>query len=45
MNPINALRILGSQSRRGRHSIAAMRRDDFLIGLEAPTRPSPMVRE
>ena len=38
MNPKNALRVLSSQSRRRGHGIAAMRRNDFLIGFEAPAR-------
>ena len=38
MNPIDTRRVLRSQSRRRTHSIAAMRRNDFLIGFEAPAR-------
>lgn len=38
MNSKNARRILRSQSRRSSHGIAAMRRDNFLIGFEAPAR-------
>lgn len=38
MNPIDTRRVLRSQSRRRSHSIAAMRRNDFLIGFEAPAR-------
>jgi hypothetical protein len=38
MDPKNTLRVLSSQSRRRSHSITAMRRNDFLIGFEAPAR-------
>jgi hypothetical protein len=38
MNPKNTLRVLSSQSRCRGHSIAAMRRNDLLIGFEAPAR-------
>ena len=37
MDPINTLSILSSESRRGGHSVAAMCRYDFLVGLKAPT--------
>jgi hypothetical protein len=36
MDPINTLSILSSESRRGGHSVAAMCRYDFLVGLESP---------
>jgi len=38
MNPKNALSVLSGQSRRRGHSITAMRRNDLLIGFEAPAR-------
>lgn len=38
MNRKNTLRVLRSQSRGSSHSIAAMRRNDLLIGFEAPAR-------
>jgi hypothetical protein len=36
MDPINTLSVLSSESRRGGHSVAAMCRYDFLVGLESP---------
>lgn len=44
MNPIDTRRVLRSQSRRRSHGIAAMRRNDFLIGFEAPARCCPSAR-
>lgn len=38
MDSINALGVLGSQSSRRSHGIAAMSGDHFLIGFEAPAR-------
>jgi hypothetical protein len=38
VNPIHALSVLSSQSGRRSHGIAAMCRNDFLIGFEAPAR-------
>jgi hypothetical protein len=38
VNPVHALSVLSSQSGRRGHGIAAMCRDDFLIGFEAPAR-------
>lgn len=36
MDRVDTLRILSGQSRRRSHSIAAMRRYDFLVGFETP---------
>jgi hypothetical protein len=36
MNPINTLSVLSSESRRGGHGVAAMCRNDFLVGLQSP---------
>jgi hypothetical protein len=38
MDSINTLSVLSGQSRRRGHGIAAMRRNHFLIGFEAPAR-------
>jgi hypothetical protein len=38
VDPIHALSVLSSQSGRRGHGIAAVCRDHFLVGFEAPTR-------
>ena len=37
MDVVDAAGVLGCESRCGRHGIAAMSSDDFLVGLETPS--------
>lgn len=45
MDVLDTLRILCRQSRRGRHSIAAMSGNDLLVGLEAAVQFSAQSRK